>query len=69
MFVAETVHDLGQSPPVVATPDISQYPLMVNRAFDRLGWNLDEFRGYRLTMRYPPIPTSAVLRYPLPKAP
>ena len=36
---------------------------------DRLGWKLEEFRGYRVVMSYPPIPTVLILRYPLPERP
>ena len=35
----------------------------------RLGRDLEEFRGYRVSMAYPPIPTLAVFHYPLPARP
>ena len=66
--VTDPVHELG-SPPIVATPHSPTYPRLVQRVCDRLGWNLQEFRGYRVVMSYPPIPTVLILRYPLPERP
>jgi hypothetical protein len=66
--VTEPVHELG-SPPVVATPHIPAYSRLMERVCARLGWELGEFRGYRVVMNYPPIPTVLILRYPLPERP
>ncbi len=66
MALAETVLDLG-SPPIIATPQIPRYPQMVQAVCDRLDWSVKDFRAYRLMMKYPPIPTVLVLRYPLPE--
>lgn len=33
----------------------------------RLGWSMDDFEGYRLRLRYPPMPALSVIRYPLPE--
>ena len=41
----------------------------MERVCERLGWNLEDFRGYRVVMNYPPIPTVLILRYPLPERP
>lgn len=62
---AEILQDLGSSPPVVATPHVPDYGRMVQFAADRMGHGLEQFRAYRLVLRYPPIPTVGVLRYPL----
>ncbi|MHC4080246.1 MAG: hypothetical protein ACYS15_07110 [Planctomycetota bacterium] len=66
--VTDPVHELG-SPPVVATPHSPTYPRLVEKVCDRLGWSLEAFRGYRVVMSYPPIPTVLILRYPLPERP
>lgn len=63
--LAETVAAIGSCPPVPATPWMSRYSAMIEHAFQQGGWNADEFHGFRFAMRYPPIPTVAVLRYPL----
>ena len=62
--LAETVQELG-APPVVATPLVPRYPQMIRAVMKRAGWNLEDFRAYRISMRYPPIPTVPALRYPL----
>ena len=64
---AETLQDLGQGPPVLATPHVPRHRELVQTACEGAGWNLADFRGYRLVMRYPPIPTMPVLSYPLTK--
>jgi hypothetical protein len=60
------LEELGTSPPVVATPHIAGYPRLVERVYEKLGWSAEHFTGYRLVMRYPPIPTLLVQRYDLP---
>ena len=50
------------------TPELPQYRGMVESVFRRLTWNPTDFSVFRLEMRYPPIPTLAVLRYALPDA-
>ena len=61
----EKVESLGAEPPTVLTPEFPKYRAMVQSVFDRAGWNPKEFHGFRFTMRYPPMPTVAVYRYPL----
>lgn len=38
---------------------------MVERVFQQGGWSAAAFHGFRFALRDPPIPTVAVLRYPL----
>ncbi len=66
MSLAESVQKLG-SPPSIATPLVPRYPQMVKTVYDCMGWRAKDFRAYRLMMKYPPIPTVLVLRYPLPE--
>jgi hypothetical protein len=60
----ERLQALG-NPPDLVTPDWPQYPQLLRSTFDRLGWDLGEFHVFRLKLRYPPIPSLAVIRYPL----
>jgi hypothetical protein len=64
--LSEKVLDLGAGPPDVLTPELPSYARMIETVFDRLAWRPRDFHGFRLRMRYPPIPTLAVLRYELP---
>jgi hypothetical protein len=64
--VAEQVHDAGWGVTALATPLVPSYSGLVRYTFDRLGWNADEFRAFRFTMAYPPIPTAALMRSELP---
>lgn len=66
--IADTVMDLG-SPPDLTTPELPKYPAMVELALSRLGFPAREFRGFRVKLRYPPIPSMLVLRFPLPARP
>ena len=53
---------------MVSTPLLPRHPELVAMAAERLGHQLTDFEGYRLVMRYPPIPAVAVLRNALPTA-
>lgn len=53
------------SPPIMHTSRTRDYPAIVRRAFDLAGWSLDEFRGYRLELEYPPPPCTMILRCPI----
>lgn len=64
--VSEPVIALGGCPPDTLTTEIPQYGRMIRSVIDRMGWNLQEFHGFRFRLRYPPIPTLAVWRYQLP---
>lgn len=53
--------ELG-SPPVLRTTRVSRYSEMARRAFELRGWSMDEFRGYRVEMAFPPAPCELALR-------
>ena len=59
----DRLEDLGR-PAVVATGDIRRYREMAAFACERMGWDVSDLRGYRLTLRYPPIPALPVMVYP-----
>lgn len=65
----ELVQSLGSQPPVALTPEMPTYRTMIDRVFEHAGWDARDFHGFRLMIRYPPIPTVAVFRYPLEKRP
>jgi hypothetical protein len=67
--VSEEVFDLGTGTAAVMTPEMPEYSKMVQRVYERVGWKSSEFYGFRFTLRYPPIPSLAVLRYDLPEKP
>lgn len=64
--VEETVHDLGWGVGGLATPIYTSHTKLVRYVLDTLKWNADDFRAFRFTMSYPPIPTVALLRSKLP---
>ncbi|MHC5114954.1 MAG: hypothetical protein ACYTGP_11070 [Planctomycetota bacterium] len=64
--VFETVHDAGWGVAGLASSLIPRYSALVRYAFEHLGWNPDDFRAFRYTMSYPPIPAVALMRSELP---
>jgi hypothetical protein len=67
--VREPLMSLGGWPPVVATPLLPHYSEWVHWTFRQLGWEARDFAAFRFVMKYPPIPTILVLRYPLTERP
>ncbi len=65
--VSERVHDLGLGTRGLATPHFARYPVLAQSTFDRVGWNADDFRCYRFTMVYPPVPSIVMLITRLPE--
>ncbi|MHC5007435.1 MAG: hypothetical protein ACYTGF_08780 [Planctomycetota bacterium] len=63
--LAESIQSIGSAPPIVATPLVPRYPEMVQRVYDRLGWQPEEFHGFRFVMKYPPMPSSIVVQHDL----
>ena len=64
-----SLESLGEGPPVLATPHFARQGALLDAAARRMGHQLEDFRGYRLSMSYPPIPTLAIFHYRLPEAP
>lgn len=65
----EKVIDLGRGTSGLMTLEVPRYKLMLQSVYERLGWDEGKFHGFRFKMRYPPIPSLAVLRYDLPEPP
>ncbi|MEQ8844814.1 MAG: hypothetical protein RIB58_08150 [Phycisphaerales bacterium] len=49
----------------LSTPLADQYPAVMARAFERTGWDPKDFHCLRLIVEHPPMPSRAVMRYPL----
>lgn len=62
----ESMQELGK-PPDVVTPELPTYGRMIEWILGQAGWDGRDFYGFRLRMRFPPTPTLAVFRYPLPE--
>lgn len=56
---------IGSRPPVAATPLLPNYSEIIDYAFERAGWNLNDFVGMRYTLDYPPFLTTAGIKLQL----
>jgi hypothetical protein len=63
--VPADVIDLGAGPPDLTMPEVDRYQEMAQVAAARLGCTLNDFFGFRYRLRYPPIPSLAVLSHTL----
>lgn len=57
---------LAGTPPAVATPLVPRYAEMVQQVIGRLGAPASAYRGLRFELKYPPLGSTAVLRFDLP---
>jgi len=64
--LAENVEFLGAGADAVDAVAVPWYPKMARFAFNRMGWSESEFDVYRLTVPYPPIPTTVWIAQDLP---
>lgn len=65
--VGERVVSLGQLPGSAHTPESAIYGDLVKWIFTLRGWAPNDFRGYRVEMKYPAMPSNVVMRFPLPE--
>lgn len=63
----EEIIRLGEGPPDMVTPEIPRYHVIMEQAMRRLRDDPSKYMGFRLKLRYPPIPTMAVYRHTLPE--
>lgn len=49
----------------LSTPLADQYHSVMTRVFERTGWSPEDFHCQRLIVEHPPMPSRAVIRYPL----
>jgi hypothetical protein len=64
--VAERLQHLGRGVERVRTAEIPRYAEILGAAFEKTGWDPDDFDVYRVRMRYPPIPVSVMVRHEMP---
>lgn len=67
--VSEELQHLGRGMLRVRTADVPNYADILNSAFTRIGMDPNDFDVYRVRMRYPPIPSSVMVRHELPTPP
>ena len=67
--IRQATIELPGSPPLVNTTLVPRYPQIVQKVYERMGWNPEDFRGTRLIMEYPPLGSNVLLRFPLPARP
>lgn len=65
LALRESVVHLGRGVAVLRTPDVPRYPEMVRYAFERTGWDGDQFDVYRCRVEYPVMPSSVVVQFDL----
>lgn len=66
LSIFEQVEHLGRGTAAIHTAAVPNYSTMVRFVYDRLGWDGRDFDLYRVSMAYPPIPSCAVIRHPMP---
>jgi hypothetical protein len=59
--------ELTGHPPMLASSLVDRYDDLMAWVFGRLGRSARDFRAYRLLVRYPPMHSNVVVRFPLPK--
>jgi hypothetical protein len=64
--VGNVVQDLGE-PADPTMPEFSGAHALLERIAGALGHRADEFRGYRVRLRYPPIPAVSTISFDLPQ--
>lgn len=67
--IAEKLIPLGSGLRRVRTADMPDYLNILNLAFRHIGFDPDDFDVYRIRLRYPPIPASAMVTFDLPPGP
>ena len=51
--------------PALSTPLAERYNDMADLVYERLQWKAEDFRAWRLELKYPPLPTTLVISFPL----
>ncbi|MBL8758175.1 MAG: hypothetical protein JNK35_07085 [Phycisphaerae bacterium] len=67
--VGEKAELVPGRPPAIHTSVVPQHERVIDYAMQRLGWNLRDFRVWRLMVKYPPMHSMAVMRFSLPPKP
>jgi hypothetical protein len=56
---------LGTADSDIATSDVPMYGDLVRFGAEKMGVMPEELHGFRYRLRYPPIPTIAIMKHPL----
>ncbi len=67
--VFEQVNFLGRGRSILYSAEVPRYSEIADFVFNRFGWDSQEWDIYRVTMDFPPIPTSVVVSTDLPSPP
>ena len=67
--IKEGLRGLGMGLPSLAVPFVPGYVDLGRHVISTLGWNIEEFTGWRLLLPYPPLPSTAAVQFNLPSAP
>ncbi len=62
----ERARELVGLPPAISTPLVPRYDDLVRHTLDRAGWNARDFRAIRLAVKYPPMHSTIMMKFPLP---
>jgi len=58
--------ELPGDAPMMATPLVPRYQEIAGFVFDKMGWDARRFRAVRVRLKYPPMGSTVVMRFPLP---
>ena len=64
----ESVTFLGQGTDRIHTNDVENYAAMVRQVLDRVGWESERFRAYRVRVEYPILHAQIMISFDLPPA-
>ena len=65
--ITDAVRPISGQPPALATPRIDRYPEMLELICERMGCDPKRMRAVRLEMKYPPLGSTVLLRFDLPR--
>jgi hypothetical protein len=66
---SETIQHLGRGTAKFRVADVPDYVEMLRHVANRMGWNAEEFRGYRCRIDYPVYGTQVVMAFDPPTTP
>lgn len=64
----ETIRLLGKGTDRIHTNDVENYAAMVRTVFEKVGWESEKFRVYRVRIDYPLLNAQILISFELPKA-
>jgi len=62
----ERITRLGRGVALAQSPDIPGYPGLASSVFEAIGEDAGDYELFRVRMAYPPMPTTVMVRHPLP---